>query len=287
MKHQQGRFRGAGGIELFYQSWSPDEAPTATVALVHGLGEHSGRYQNVVDCFVPRGWAVYGFDHRGHGRSPGRRGHIDSFADFREDVAAFLKLVNSEEPAVPLVLFGHSLGGLVVLNYALHHPQGLDAVIASSPHLSDPPVAGWKTFLAGLLSAVWPSFTLGTGLDQTALSRDRQVVAAYRADALVHDRGTARLSTEVADAVQWTQENAARFEPPLLLIHGDADQVCVPEGSAAFYESCGCARKLRLLYTGGYHEPHNDIHRERVLIDMAHWVEQQLEIAAREKENTE
>lgn len=276
MHHTEGTFRGHGGLELYYQCWRPEGAPRAVIALVHGFGEHSGRYMNVVNHLVPRGYAIWSFDHRGHGRSPGRRGFIRSWDEFREDVRLFLEMVRQQERGLPLFLMGHSMGGLIVLEYALHYPEGLQGVIASGPALAQVGISPVLLKIAQWLSRIWPAFAMDTGLDATAISRDPAVVAAYQADPLVHSKGTARLGTEMARAMAWTHEHAHQWRLPLLILQGGADRLVPPEGSRRFYERVPIADKEYREYEGGYHEPHNDIHRDQVLQDLERWLEAHL-----------
>lgn len=277
MEHFEGTFHGDGGIELYYQGWCPQGTPRATLAIVHGFGEHSGRYGNVVNWFVPRGYAAYAFDVRGNGRSPGPRGYVGRFEEYREDLRAFLDLVRGIQPDGPLFLLGHSQGGLIVLNHVLHDPSGIDAVVASSPALGRLPVSPFLLVLARALSRVWPTFRLATGLDVTALSRDESVVQAYVADPLVHNMGTPRLGTELMAAIEWTQAHAADLSLPCLIVHGTDDRICPCEASQAFFDRCSYAGKERLTYEGGYHELFNDLDRERVLADVQAWLEGHLE----------
>src|SRR5579863_7569397 len=136
MDHSTGTFRGAGEMELAYQRWLPEGTPRAALIIVHGFGEHGGRYMNIVGRLVPTGYAVYALDNRGHGRSPGQRGHINDWSEFRDDLGAFVALVSTEQAGHPLFLLGHSMGGLIVLEYAERHPEGLRGVIASAPLLA-------------------------------------------------------------------------------------------------------------------------------------------------------
>ncbi len=275
MRHDEGTFRGVGGLELYYQRWRPaTEPPRAVLAIVHGFGEHSGRYINVVNHLVPRGYAVYGFDHRGHGRSPGRRGYIKRWTEFRGDVRALVDMIKQREPERDIFLLGHSLGGLIVLEYALHYPEGLAGVIASAPALGEVYVPAHLFLLSRILSRIWPGFSRSTGSDGSALSRDPAVVQAVREDLLRHNRGTARLGTEFTAAIRWTQAHAADLQIPLLILHGTADRVTAPEGSRIFFERVTFGDKARYEYEGGYHEPHNDIDAERVLTDVERWLEQ-------------
>ncbi len=271
------QFPGAGNLSLYFRGWRPSPLPPkAALAVVHGFGEHSGRYVNIIHHFVPRGYSVYAFDLRGHGRSPGRRGHISDWAEFREDVGAFLQKVREYEDTIPLFLFGHSMGGLMVLDYGLHHPEGLAGVIASGPVLTQPGVSPVLLLISRLLSRVWPSLTLNTNLDATAISRDPDVVAAYKADPLVHSKASARLGTELTRTVEWVMSHADAWRLPLLIVHGEADRLAPPEGSRAFFEAVQYEDKQRIEYPGGFHEPHNDIDREQVLADIEAWLEAHL-----------
>jgi len=276
MEHAEGTFAGQGATELYYQRWCPDVGPRATLAVVHGYGEHSGRYGNVVEWFVPRGYAVYALDMRGHGRSPGQRGYIESFAQVREDVRAFLDTVHEQEPQPPTFLVGHSQGGLTVLNYVLYDPSGLAGVVASGPLLSQLPLSPLLLQLSKLLSKVWPSFALNAGVDATGLSHDQNVVDAYVNDPLVHSKGTPRLGTELMAAIEWTQAHAAGMALPCLIVHGGADRLCLPEASRTFYENITFADKERIEYEGYFHEVFNELGKEKVLADVETWLEKHL-----------
>ncbi len=274
MNHSEGTFQGQQGTELYYQGWRPEGAPKANLAIVHGFGEHSGRYGNVVDWYVPRGYGVYAFDLRGHGRSPGKRGHVDSFAQVRDDVSAFLDRVRQAEPDCPLVLVGHSMGGLIVLHYVLYRPAGLAGVVASGPLLYPPEVPPLLWTISKLLSALVPSMVVREGLDATAISRDQAVVDAYVHDPLVHGKATARLGTEIAAAIDWTQAHAPELNLPLLIVHGTADRLCPAHASKTFFDHVGYADKERIEYPGYFHEVFNEPGKEQVLQDMERWIEQ-------------
>jgi alpha-beta hydrolase superfamily lysophospholipase len=276
MMHFEGTFRGYGGLELYYQHWRPEATPRAVLVVVHGYGEHSGRYGNVVDWFVPRGYAVYALDMRGHGRSAGKQGYVESYSEYRADVAAFLDLVCSEEPDREVFLLGHSQGGLTVLDYVLHDSTGLAGVVASGPVLCPPGISPVLLQLSRLLSNVWPGLTLTTGLDASALSRDRAVVDAYVNDPLVHGKGTPRLSTEVMDTAEWTQSHASDMALPCLIVHGGADRLCAPEASRRFFENVTFADKEHIEYEGYYHEVFNDLGKEKVLADVEAWLDRHL-----------
>jgi alpha-beta hydrolase superfamily lysophospholipase len=276
MEHLEAKFEGVDGLELYYQCWRPEGEPKAVLAVVHGFGEHSGRYGNVVDWFVPKGYAVYALDLRGHGRSPGPRGYINAWSEFRGDVKKLLELVHEREPDRPVFLLGHSMGGLIVLEYVLHHPEGLVGVISSGPVLAQAGVSPFLVLMSRVLSGIAPRLTLDTGLDATAISRDQAVVDAYVNDPLVHSKGTPRLGTEMTKAYEWTQAHAAEMSIPLLIVHGSVDRLAPPEGSRAFYDKVKFDDKERQVYEGYYHEVFNDIGKEKVLATVETWVEQRL-----------
>jgi alpha-beta hydrolase superfamily lysophospholipase len=276
MENTEGRIAGAGGLELFVQAHRPDGRPRAALAIVHGHGEHGGRYQNVFDYFVPRGYAAYALDLRGHGRSPGQRGFIRDWGDYREDCLAFLGFIRGREPGVPLFLYGHSLGGLIALDLVLHQPEDLRGAIVSAPVLGPPNIPAVLLQISKLLSAVWPGFSMNTQLDAATLSRDPAVVRAYVEDPLVHSKGTARLGTEMTQAVEWVHAHAGEWTLSLLLICGAEDRLVPPGDGLRFFERVGGSDKKRIAYPNGSHEPHNDVDKGAVFADIEHWLEEHL-----------
>ncbi|HBB35919.1 MAG TPA: lysophospholipase [Cyanobacteria bacterium UBA8803] len=325
MYHREGTFKGIGGLDLYYQSWHPEGEVRAIVAIVHGLGGHSGLFANVVKHLIPQRYAVYAFDLRGNGRSPGQRGYINAWAEFRGDLGAFLQFIESQEPERPLFAIAHSLGAVIVLDWVLHSakeasalqgqnisksspnppnlegtrilsvyspPQScqgwgeqevegrkclsLKGIIALAPALGQVGVSPIKVLLGQLLSRVWPHFTLNTGIDLAAGSRDKTVLDAYARDSLRHTRASARLATEFFATVAWIQAHAADWQLPLLILHGGADRVTPPEGGRLFFEAVRCSDKTRKEYPEAYHELHNDLDYQEVLTDVANWLEQHL-----------
>ncbi|HEY5483738.1 MAG TPA: lysophospholipase [Propionibacteriaceae bacterium] len=273
MQHGEGRFTGAGGVELYYQCWRPEGEPRAAVAIVHGVGEHSGRYTNVVGPLTEDGYAVYGYDQRGHGVSPGRRVHIDRWNDYRGDLAAFLGTVAEREGGRPIVVYGHSMGALVVLDYLLQRPPGLAGAIVSGAPLEPAGVA--KPALVAMvraLSGVLPRLSVNLGLDVGALSRDPEVLQAYVADPLVTSRATVRWGAESLDTVRRVKEGMARIDVPLLVLHGEADALNMAEGARALFDAVPRADKTLRIYPGGYHEPHNDLDHDQAAADIKGWL---------------
>ena len=273
---EQRTFVGHDGLELFYQRWRPEGAQKAVLPIVHGHGEHGGRYANVVDWFVPRGYSVYALDLRGHGRSQGKRGALGGFGEYRQDVGAFLDLVREAERA-PVFLMGHSLGGLIALDYVLRGSDGLAGVVASGPVLSAPGVSPFLLWLSKLLAQLWPSIILDSGLDTSALSRDPAVVEAYVNDPLVHSKGSARMANEMMRTVDWTQAHAAELALPCLIVHGGEDRLCPPRASRTFIDNVTFADKEYIEYEGYFHELYNDLGKELVFVDVEAWLQRHLQ----------
>jgi alpha-beta hydrolase superfamily lysophospholipase len=276
MESQEDRYEGANGDRLFLRSRRPAGRPRAAAIFLHGLGDHSGLYPMVPEALVLRGLAVYAPDLRGNGRSPGRRGHVGSWAEFREDLDRLVARVGVEHPGIPRFLIGNSLGGLIVLDYALHFPQAARGVVALSPPLGELGVPAVLLALGRVASRIWPSFSLETGMDLAGLSRDPQVVRDVLADPLFHRRGTARLSTEVTATIARVQEAAPGFPVPLLVLHGSGDRMVPPEGSRRFIDRVGHPDRRLIEYDGAYHALLADLDRERVLADIGAWIEAHL-----------
>ena len=273
MHYSEGSFLGAGDMELYYQRWLPDSDPRAVVALVHGVCEHSGRYMNVVDRLVEDSYAVYGYDQRGHGASPGPRVHIDCWAEYREDLGSYLATVAEQVPDRPVVAYGHSLGSLVVLDYLMHEPRGLAGAIISGAALEPAGVSTpYLVAVARMLSGVAPRFSVDLKLDADALSRDPEVVDSYRADPLVTSCATVRWGTESLDTLKRVKEGMGRIEIPLLVLHGEDDPLNLSGGARTLFESVSHPGKRLHIYPGVRHEPHNDFGHEQVAADVAAWL---------------
>jgi alpha-beta hydrolase superfamily lysophospholipase len=277
MKHIEGTFRGAGGLNIYYQSWYPQEQVRAIVAIVHGLGAHSGLFVPAVEYLTDRGYAVYALDLRGHGRSPGQRGHINTWAEFRADLSAFLEQIGAQTPNCPCFLWGHSLGGAIVLEYALRSPIGLQGVIVTAPALGKVGVSRLKLAIGRVFSRVYPRLSLRVGIARNTSSRDPNVVSAIAQDPLRHEYGSARLATEFFATVDWIESHASNLQIPLLLLHGSADLVTRPESSWLFCERVTYPDKECYEYPGSYHDLYADTNYQEVLADIANWLERHLQ----------
>lgn len=273
-KHTKGSFSAADGLDLFYQSWVSTE-PKGIVILAHGVGEHSGRYQNIIDKMQGLGISFYGLDHRGHGRSEGKPGHIDRFTDYTSDLKRFMEIVRYEQPDIPLILMGHSMGGLIAFHYALQYPDDIEALILSSAGLIPVvPVPAWQQAMGKVLSILAPSFTMSTGLDASGLSHDQSVVEAYLHDPLVHDKVSARWFTEFIKAGRIALQQAGKLTMPLLILHGQDDPIVDHRGSLQTMESAAASDKTCYIFTGLLHETMNEIpaQREEVLDKISDWI---------------
>jgi alpha-beta hydrolase superfamily lysophospholipase len=261
------------GLSLFGRSWQPNDAPLAALAIVHGLGEHSERYNHVGGYFAKRGYAVFAADLRGHGRSQGKRGHINHFDEYLDDAQALLDYAHAQTPDLPLFLLGHSMGGLIALTCALKRPQNLAAVIASGPGLrTRMKVPAWKTTLGNLMSSVFPSLSMPNGIDPNHISHDPEIVSAYISDPLNHNKVTARWYTEFTNAGEWALQNAGKLGIPALILQGGGDPIVDPGGAKAFFDRINHSHKKHIEYPGLYHEILNEPEKLQVMDDIQTWL---------------
>ncbi len=271
MKSQE-RWLIAGDRTRLFTRWlEPLSTPRANVLAIHGLGEHSSRYLHVAQRLCDAGFGVCLFDLRGHGRSNGARGHIDSYVQLLDDVA--LVWAEYSRTGIPSFLYGHSLGGQAAINFALRYQPIASGVIAASPwlELAFAPHPR-KLRLAACVGKIWPRFTLETELRLDRLSRDQQFLASMPDLDLVHHRISARMFFELSNGASDAVNRAPEFCLPLLLLHGENDPVTSPAASRRFFESSKSPDKTLRLYPGGMHETHNDLDRDKVLSDIVDWI---------------
>ncbi|MBA3761621.1 MAG: alpha/beta hydrolase [Gemmatimonadales bacterium] len=273
--HRDGTFAGADGLPLYYQAWMPPDGQRKRAVLInlHGLGDHSGLYPTLADHFPARGIALYAYDMRGNGRSPGQRAYLRGWHEYRGDLRAFLNQVRKWEGDLPVFVLGNSLGGLVVLDYALHFPAGLSGVIAAAPPLGEVGVPRFLMALGRIMSRIFPRFSLQVGMDLSGLARNPAVVNTLLTDPLFHRRGTARLSTEVTAAIRRVQDRAETLAVPLLVLHGSADRMVPPDGSRRFFSRVQQTDRELREYPGAYHGLFADVGHEEVLKDAERWIE--------------
>jgi acylglycerol lipase len=271
MNQTDGRFTGAGGVEIRWQAWLPTD-PRAVVVIAHGAGEHSGRYAHVATRLTSAGYAVYALDHRGHGRSGGRRAVVDRMDNAVADLHTFVAFAASQHPERKVFLLGHSMGGTISLAFAPRHQEELAGMVLSGPVAVLEAASPALRVAAKVLSALTPN--LGVfGVDPSLVSRDPEVVRAYREDPLVfHGKLPARTVAELAGAVERFPDAVPGIRLPLLLMHGTADKLAPPAGSSMVHERAGSSDKTLRLYDGLYHEILNEPEKETVISDLLDWL---------------
>lgn len=274
MQEKEGKLKSTHNTSLYWRCWLPEGKPKAIILVAHGLAEHISRYQNLVNYVVPRGYAVYGLDHDGHGKSDGRRGYVDRFKLFTQDFKAFHDFISQENPGSKLFLLGHSMGGLLAAAYAGDYQKELAGVVFSSPLIKPgDSITPSMIIMARVVSVLLPKMGVAV-LDSTYLSRDKTVVEAYDNDPLVY-RGkiSARLGAEMFDAMSRAAESIPSITLPILVLIGSEDKLVNPAGGRLLYEQAGSKDKTLKVYEGFYHELFNEPDRDRVFADLAAWLD--------------
>jgi len=274
MEYREGKFRGYNKLNLYYQYWSPPADPKAILLVVHGLAEHSGRYANLANYFVPKGYVVYSYDHRGHGKSEGLPCYVERFADYLNDLKTFVDIVRHEQGHTKMFIIGHSMGGTIAVAYAAHHQHKLAGLLLSGASLkTSPTISPALIKMAGILSVLLPKIGI-TILDASAISQDKAIVDTYVTDPLVYrGRIRARLGAELIKAMQGLLSQMPEVNLPILIMHGAADRLSDPEGSQMLFERVGSKDKTLKLYDGCYHEIFSGPEREQVFKDVEIWLE--------------
>lgn len=278
MEYRDGFFKGVRGIQTYYQCWIPEGDLKAALIVVHGLAEHSGRYMNLVNHFVPLGYAVHALDHIGHGKSEGTRVYVDRFEDFTETLKRFVDQVRTWQPDPPLFLVGHSMGGLIGAAYLLEHQADLSGAVLSGPSVKVPDTISSATiFMGKLFSALLPKVGL-LALEAEGVSRDPAVVEAYVNDPLVYTgKTTARLAAELLKAMQRVSAEAANITLPVLILQGGADRLVDPSGAQMLYNAISSTDKTLKVYDTLYHEVFNEPEHDQVLADVEDWIKRRIE----------
>ncbi|WP_024447503.1 alpha/beta hydrolase [Mycolicibacterium iranicum] len=295
--HTERSFDGIGGVRIVYDVWTPQtqadspslrspqadspslRSPQArgVVVLAHGYAEHARRYDHVVARFAEAGLVTYALDHRGHGRSGGKRVYLRDITEYTGDFHTLAGIARSENPGVKLIVLGHSMGGGVVFTYGVEHPDDYDAMVLSGPavnaHQDVPPL---KMLLAKVVGRIAPGLPV-EDLPADAVSRDPKVVAAYENDPLVHHgklpAGVGRALIGVGETMS---QRAAAITAPLLVVHGDQDKLIPVEGSRKLVECIGSSDVHLKVYPGLYHEVFNEPEQAVVLDDVTAWIESKL-----------
>lgn len=252
------------GTPLVLSFFASSSEARGILALVHGLGDYSGCFTRMIDYFVTRGFHVAAIDMHGNGAAGGLRGHIDRYELFYEDIDLLLQQAREQFGDLPIVLYGHSLGGNLVLNYALRRKPELAGVVSSAPllRLKKHPVL--TRIAAETLNLVAPRLSLDAGIDTNNLTHDPVIVEEYIHDPLVHGQATMRLLSQALRASHWAQKHAKEFPLPLMLIHGGADTITDPVASAAFAKAVPPQLIEFRIFEGFYHTLHNEVGRDEV-----------------------
>ena len=277
MKHKEGYLKGIRDTNIYYQYWLPEDEPRANLVVVHGLAEHCGRYMNIVNHFVPSGYAVYGIDHIGHGKSDGERVYVDRFKDYTTTLTTYVDMIRQWQPDKPIFMVGHSMGGLIGAAYLLEHQNELSGAVFSGPGVKVPDNISKAVILMGkILSKILPRKGI-MQLDAKGVCRDPAVVDAYVNDPLVYTgKVTARLGAEMLKTMKDVIENAARIKLPLMIVQGSDDILIDPGGAQLLYDSVSSEDKLIRIYEGFYHEVFNEPEHEQVLSDVQKWLDTRL-----------
>ncbi|MDQ0199517.1 alpha/beta hydrolase [Neobacillus ginsengisoli] len=258
---------------MFYRVFKPSE-PRAVVILVHGHGDHSGGLQNISERLLEHDYLAYTFDLRGHGKSPGVRGHIRKWEEYRGDLHAFRELVCTLNPGQPLYILGHSLGGVICLDYSLFHGSGISGVVSISPAISYE-VTPTEKILITLMSKVKPDYTINKPGNPELLTQDHEIIKKLDSDPLRHNTVTPGLGSGLMRAIQRIMNQSQSIQMPFLLQYGLADEITPPEKLREFFLSVGSQEKQKLEYETARHRPFDDLERAQFLDDLLNWLDTQ------------
>jgi alpha-beta hydrolase superfamily lysophospholipase len=272
IRRTESHLPGSTGDLLFRRSWLP-KTPERIIILVHGYGEHSGRYEHTASDLARAGFEVHAYDQKGHGRSGGTRCHVRRFDHLLDDLEGFVAAVRTERPPLPVAVVGHSMGGLVVAAYASQRNPNVAGVVTSAPALSMPEdLSRARVIAARGLKWLAPRLSIASQLDPEALSRDPEVVHAYLEDPLVQRKITVSLASEMLSAMKRTATAASAVKVPMLLLHGEDDHICPVAGSRNFFEQLEVTQRELHTYPGLRHEIFNEPERATVLGDLIGWI---------------
>ncbi|WP_219834017.1 alpha/beta hydrolase [Paenibacillus sp. R14(2021)] len=270
------KLRCQDGSQRYATEWKPaEEAPfRGVIAIVHGMGEHIGRYRHVADMFTAAGYAVFGFDQVGHGQTEGKRGHTGSYDMLLDGVDAMLAEAKHSYPHVPVFVYGHSMGGNVTLNYVLRRKPDIAGAIVTGPWLRlafNPPTL--QLVIARIVNRLFPAYTNKRPMNGDHLTSDPVMIKRYQEDPLGHGSITARYFLSVQSAGQWALKHASEWRVPLLLMHGGTDKVTSLTASKQFADMVGAPCTF-MEWTGLKHELHNELDRDEVFDVMRDWLKE-------------
>lgn len=274
MKHENLKWTSKDGLSIFGQVWKTDEDQKAVIALVHGYGEHSGRYHHVAEMFCQNGYSVIALDHRGHGQSGGQRGHTPNYELLMSDIDIFLEKTRDIFPAAKIILYGHSMGGGIVVNYLIRHQPDILASIVTGPFFrtAEPPPA-FQLFLGRIMQNIWGAFPDKAKVPPEYISRDKEVVQKYINDPLVHNNMSAKLGMSLLETGEYAIEHAAEVKVPLYILHGEEDKLTDYNASKDFYAKAGNNVTLE-TFPKMYHELHNEPEKEEIFANIIAYCDQ-------------
>lgn len=270
-------FDGFGGVRIVYDVWTPDTAPRAVLVLSHGLGEYARRYDHVAQRFGEAGLVTYALDHRGHGRSGGKRALVRDISEYTSDFDTLVGIATREHHGLKSIVLGHSMGGGIVFAYGVERPDNYDLMVLSGPAVAaQDQVSPLLALAAKVLGIVAPGLAVQE-LDVDAISRDPEVVAAYKADPLVyHGKVPTGIGRALLQVGETMPQRAPALTAPLLVVHGEQDRLVPVAGSRRLVECVGSTDVELTVYPGLYHEVFNEPEREQVLDDVVSWIAKRL-----------
>jgi acylglycerol lipase len=272
MAYIERHIKSIDGTGLYLRVWKPDVTPKLVVCMVHGLGEHSGRYIRWAQKFIQAGIAFSALDYRGHGNAEGKRGHSPSFARLLEDIAVFLAETDYHFHDIPKILYGHGMGGNIVLNYYLKKDSQINGLIISSPwfKLTMPP-STYKVIASKFLKYFLPSLTVNNIINANNLSRNIDIAAQWEGDPLVHNRISLKLYFDVTEKTKLVMGLSYKIRHPLLLLHGNADKITSVKGTIQFVRNTGLFTTFK-IWDGCFHELHNELNNQEIFDYILNWV---------------
>ncbi len=279
MNYKSTAYASYDGMKLSGYLWEPEKTPKALINLVHGFGEYSERYDNWAMRFAEKGFVVHAIDYRGHGKSDGKRGYINSFDDFLKDVDVLIKESKKLYPSLPQFIYGHSLGGNIVTNYIFKKEHQLTGAVISSPwyKLAFNP-SSLMLILARIMNKLYPKFTQNSNLEVIGLTHDKDIIDQYIKDPLIHEKISVRMFFEIYNAGHWVLENTEYINLPVLIQHGNDDNITSYKASKVFFEKAKDQRKNidYKEWEGLYHELHNELEKDGIFDFVNDWISKKL-----------
>ena len=262
----------SSGKKIFFREWEIKGQPKKNILIIHGLGEHSGRYKEFAEFYIKKGIGVYALDLQGHGKSEGKRGHIKSFEEYLDSIENLLVFIRKKFLDIPIILFGHSLGGLIGLNFLIEREsKEIESAVISSPWIETAiKVPEYLIIIQKILKRVFPSLRLNNRLISNHLSKNKDIVSEYDKDELVHNKISLKLYSEVMRSIDNVKEKASRIKIKTLLYHGESDKIISSNGTLKISKQLK-KHKIK-LYENVYHEPHNDLEKEEIYQDILEFI---------------